>query len=304
MNSALVIPALAAVSTVSLGGALVAARALRQAPLRARIRALRGELPDPDAFVPEGTGVSDLMGGLGNWFSSGKVSHNLRTELTQAGFPGRSAAAIYLGVKALLAAIGFLASASAVVPASYRGSTKMIIIFASTAVLFFIPNVVVYARRSRRCGEIRRFLPDAIDLLEICVSAGMGMDMAWNSVADEVREVSPVLADEMALTNLEIHLGETRAVAMRSMARRTGADELSSLVAVLVQSERFGTSIIDALRTFASSMRETRSMRSQEDAEKMGIKLIFPMILFIFPAVVIVMAGPAGISLYHALAAK
>src|SRR5581483_2241142 len=105
--------------------------------------------------------------------------------------------------------------------------------------------------------------------------------------------VSPVLADEMALTNLEIHLGAARADAMRAMASRTGAEELSSLVAILVQSERFGTSIIEALRIFAMSMRENRSMHSQEEAEKMAVKLIFPMVLFIFPAMLMVLAGPA-----------
>jgi tight adherence protein C len=130
----------------------------------------------------------------------------------------------------------------------------------------------------------------------------MGMDMAWNSVSDEVRAVSPTLADEMALTNLEIHLGAPRVVAMRNMARRTGADELSSLVAVLVQSERFGTSVVDALRTYANAMRETRSMRSQEAAEKMAVKLLFPMILFIFPSVILVMIGPAGMTLYKVFA--
>jgi len=172
------------------------------------------------------------------------------------------------------------------------------------AMLFFIPNMHVSIRREGRRGIIRRHLPDAIDLLEICASAGMGLDMALNSVTEEVRSVSNILADEMALTNLEIHLGASRAVAMRHMAQRTGADELSSLVAVLVQSERFGTSISDALRTYATSLRETRSQRAQESAEKMAVKLIFPMVLFIFPAVVMVMAGPGFMMLYKALRAS
>jgi tight adherence protein C len=121
-------------------------------------------------------------------------------------------------------------------------------------------------------------------------------------VTDEVRAVSSQLADEMALTNLEMHLGASRADAIRHMATRTGAEDLSSLVAVLVQSERFGTSIGESLRVFATSLRETRSQSAQEDAEKMAVKLIFPMIVFIFPAVVMVMAGPAFMSLYRVLA--
>jgi tight adherence protein C len=180
---------------------------------------------------------------------------------------------------------------------------KLVVVMMTSLGLFFVPNIIVSSRRARRAREIRRYLADALDLLEICASAGMGIDMAWNSVADEVRSVSATLADEMALTNLEIHLGAKRADAMRHMAQRTGAEELSSLVAVLVQSEKFGTSITDALRNFATSMRETRSQRAQETAEKMAIKLIFPMIAFIFPAAVMVMAGPAFISLFGALKA-
>ena len=140
-------------------------------------------------------------------------------------------------------------------------------------------------------------LPDALDLLEICISAGMGLDTAWNAVADEVRHVCPTLADEMALANLEMHLGAPRAVALRHMAERTTCEDLSSLVAIMVQSERFGTSIASALQTFAASMRQVRSQRAEEKAEKMAVKLIVPMVAFIFPAVMIVLAGPAGITL-------
>ena len=161
------------------------------------------------------------------------------------------------------------------------------------AMLFLIPNLVVHHRRTKRRREVRAHLPDALDLLEICVSAGMGLDLAWNSVADEIRGVSPTLADEMALTNFEIHLNAPRAAAMRHMAERTRADELSSLVAVLVQSERFGTSIGEALRTFSESMRDSRSQQAEETAEKMVVKLLFPMILLIFPAIFIVICGPA-----------
>ncbi len=152
-----------------------------------------------------------------------------------------------------------------------------------------------------RREEVRRHLPDAVDLLEISVSAGMGLDMAWNMVTDEIRRVSTTLADEMALTNLEIHLGAPRAEAMRHMAQRTGAEEISSLVAVLVQTDRFGTSVAKALENFTSSMREGRSFRAQEVAEKMAVKLLFPMVIFIFPAVLVVLAGPAVIGLFKIL---
>jgi len=137
-----------------------------------------------------------------------------------------------------------------------------------------------------------------VDLLEICVSAGMGLDTAWNSVADEIRSVSSVLGDEMALTMLEMQLGAPRTGAMRNMAERTGAQELASLVALLVQSDRFGTSIAEALRTFATSMRHSRSQRAEEAAEKTAVKLLFPLVFCIFPVMLIVTVGPSSITLW------
>jgi tight adherence protein C len=153
----------------------------------------------------------------------------------------------------------------------------------------------------KRHDEIRRHLPEAVDLLEVCVSSGIGLDMAWNIVADEIQHVSTTLADAMALTNFEIHLGASRAEAMRRMATRTGVDELASLAAILIQTERFGTSIAAALRVFAESMREERTFTAQENAEKMAVKLILPMVLFIFPAVLIIVAGPAAIAIAKTL---
>src|SRR6185437_5554038 len=185
--------------------------------------------------------------------------------LAQAGYHGNNSASVYLGAKFLLFAAGMLLTLALLI--STQIHNQLLIAGVAGALLFFIPNIIVSMRRDARRSTVRRHLPDAIDLLEICASAGMGLDMAWNSVTEEVRSVSTILADEMALTNLEIHLGASRAVAMRHMARRTGADELSSLVAVLVQSERFGTSISEALRTYATSLRETRSQRAQESAE-------------------------------------
>jgi tight adherence protein C len=161
--------------------------------------------------------------------------------------------------------------------------------------MFFVPNIVLSIRREKRRKTIRRGFPDAVDLLEVCVSSGMGLDMAWNLVGREITHVHPILAEEMALTDLEVHLGEKRVVAMQHMAERTGVDEVRSLAGMLLQSERFGTSIADALRTFTVSMRETRIANAQEQAEKTAVKLIFPMAVFIFPAMFVVLAGPAAL---------
>jgi len=304
MNEHLIIPILLGFAVVALGGALLLARWARRAPLEARLQGLSGGSVVAAPSIAGGPRIADVIENIGTAISSRRTSSSLSEQLTQAGYHDPGAAAVYMGAKVMLLIVGLLISASVTLSTPMGMQTRVVLIMMTSMGLFFIPNIVVSSRRARRAREIRRYLADAIDLLEICASSGMGIDMAWNAVADEVRPVSVTLADEMALTNLEIHLGAKRADAMRHMARRTGADELSSLVAVLVQSEKFGTSITDALRNFATSMREARSQRAQETAEKMAIKLIFPMIMFIFPAAVMVMAGPAFIALFRALKAS
>lgn len=289
------IPILIFVAVMSFGGAALLARTGRPEPLAVRL----GHPPTPAGAASrskDGSGLLKLLARVGSLFSTGTPSRTLQAELAKAGFHSNNAPAIYLGGKILCLLIGATTLTVLLWPLDViPGPFKWSLIVAGSGLLFFIPNLVVRARRDRRRNEIRAHLPDAIDLLEISVSAGMGLDAAWNAVADEARAVSDTLADEMALTDLEIHLGAPRAVAMRNMAQRTGAEEIVSLVSTLVQSERLGTSISDGLRTFAESMREARSNRAEEAAEKMPVKLLFPMILLIFPAVLIVIAGPAVI---------
>lgn len=318
----LLIALLVGLTVASVGGAVLLIQAARRAPLLARLDAIETTATIIDAPVKKGVWLSTLFKRLGTFFLARKNSEGLREQLAQAGFSDKSAPAIFLGSKILLLLVGLMGG-SVVYFVATRGdvsSTPLPLVgmlvkglnnspmfrltfFAGAGVIpFFIPNFYVFMHRQKRAFEIQSHLPDAIDMLEICISAGMGMEQAWIAVSDEIRTVSPVLADEMALTELEIHLGSSRVVAMRHMAQRTGSQDLASLVAILVQSERFGTPISDALRTFAAAMRDNRSHRAQEQAEKMAVKLIFPMVLCIFPAVVIVMAGPAVMALSRALA--
>jgi tight adherence protein C len=231
----------------------------------------------------------------------GQPSAKLSQELARAGYHSPNAPYVYLGAKVLLLIGGLVGGASLLLFFEYAWTMVLPAAVVCGLLLSFLPNLALNWRRSSRRAEIRQHLPDALDLLEICVTSGMGLDTAWNAVADEVRSVSPTLADEMALTNLELHLGAPRATAMRKMADRTGAEEVSSLVAVLVQAERFGTSIRDALRTFAQTMRERRSMLAQEAAEKIAVKLLFPLVVFIFPAVLVVVAGAAVLGLFQTI---
>jgi tight adherence protein C len=246
-------------------------------------------------------GVLKVLEKLGNIASHGRASASLWEQMIQAGFLHPYAPAIYTGVKTLLFIIGFLLATILVIPSEMIFSSKMTTIFLGASASFFLPNFFLAYQMKKRHDEIYRHLPEAVDLLEICVSSGLGLDMAWNVVADEIRQVSRVLAGAMSLTNFEMHLGVTRIDAMKHMAERTGVAELKSLAAILIQTDRFGTSIAETLQIFAESIREERSFGAQETAEKMSVKMLFPMILFIFPAVLIVLMGPATISLFEAL---
>ena len=290
------IPILTFISVMSLGFTVIIARHNRNKAIRLRLGQAEGfgdEHPHPSPKL----NFTEVMRRAARVVSKNGPSSTLRTAMANAGYHNFLAAEIFIGIKIFLFLSGIIFLSFLVLPLSYSLSVRLLLILGGAAMLLFIPNVVVSNRRRNRRLEFRQMLPEAIDLLEVCVTAGMGLDMAWNAVTDEIRRVSPMLGDEMALTNLEIHLGTQRAEAMKNMAVRTNADELSSLSGILAQSEQFGTSVADALRTFASSMRETRNQQTEEVAEKMAVKLLFPMIVFIFPAILIVTVGPAGLKL-------
>jgi len=286
---------LVGLAVVCCGGALLIWRSARRERDLMRRRALQDY--DVSSAPAARRGLQRALHRLGGRVSAGRSSDAVRRELTAAGYHGATAGDVYVGTKVLLFALGLAGFGALLVPAGLGASLTLFAILLGSTALFFLPNLVVAVQRDRRRAEIRRHLPDSIDLLEICVSSGMGLDMAWNSVADEIRRVSPTFSDEMELTNLEMNLGVARHVAMRHMAERTGAEDISSLVALLIQSDRFGASIVDALRTFARTMRETRGQEAGEAAEKMSVKLLFPLVLFIFPALLIVMMGPALIEM-------
>jgi tight adherence protein C len=284
------------VTVLSIGGALLLRRAAQRGAMRAR---LHGEgRTDLSRESGARQGFLQTLGSLGQRVSSGKTSASLGEELAKAGFRDKSAPAIYLGVKVTMLVVGVAAVAILVLSSGLPMTSKIVLPLVVGGIFFFLPNLVVTWRQRRRSDEVRCCLPDAIDLLEICLSSGMSLDAAWNLVAAEIRHVGQYLADEMALVDLEIHLGASREEAMRHMAKRTDAAALSSLVAVLVQSERFGTGVAEALRSFAEALREDRAFRAEEAGEKVAVKLLFPLVLFLFPAIFIVLAGPAFLTLF------
>lgn len=293
----LLVPFLVFVAVSAIGAAVLIGRAARLQQMRLRMEEFGSIAPGAEADESQAHGFWKMFEQIGARFASKDNSDGMEQSMAQAGFFSPAAASVYMGVRMIALVVGLAVAAVFVLPTELSTPIKMTIIFGSGWVLSLIPSLYVDIKRNQRATQIRHHLPDAVDMLEICVSAGMGLDMAWNAVAEEIRRVSPILADEMALTNLEIHLGAGRADAMRHMADRTGSDDLNSLVSTLVQSERFGTAVSDALRTFAVSMREIRQTRAAESAEKMGIKMLFPMIAFILPSILIVMGGGAVIKI-------
>jgi len=291
------IPVLAFLCVMAIGASILLARKQKQMMMSVRLQ---------DSRLAEMPGKSDsmkfdflkLLAQIGNYVSHGNASRTLGEQLIRAGYTGLATPAVYTGVKILLFILGLVAMTVVVLPTKLAGTPKAVVIVFVATILFFIPNFVVVARLVKRRVEIRQHLPDAVDLLEICVSSGLGLDMAWHVVSEEIRQVSPALASAMSLTSFEINLGAGRVEALRHMSERTGVDEIGSLATILIQTERFGTSIAETLKIFANSMREERTHTAEESAEKMTVKLILPMALFIFPAVLVIVAGPAIITLF------
>lgn len=295
-NIELYISLLVFLAVLLIGGSVIVLKAQRKREIELR---MVGTLEEDPFFKkePESGGLLRFLIKVGNFTSHGKASASLWEQMIQAGFLHPFAPAVYTGIKIILFIIGFILCMVVILPTNLLLSTKLSILFVGATALFFLPNIFLYYKLRQRQQEIYRNLPEAVDLLEICVSSGLGLDMAWNIVADEIRQVSSVLAGSMSLTNFEMHLGISRINAMKHMADRTGVDELKSLAAILIQTDRFGTSIAETLKVFAQSIREERSFAAQESAEKMSVQMIIPLVLFIFPAVLITMVGPAIIAI-------
>jgi tight adherence protein C len=220
----------------------------------------------------------------------------VRLRLIQAGLRSKAAYTNYLAAKVILAVlfpIPYLAFSA------YYNLTPLAIVTAALLALagFFLPNFVVLHMISKRQQGMSRALPDAVDLMVVCVEAGLGLDMTFKRVGDELRYLNHDLSDEFHLTTLEVMAGKSREESFKHMSARTGIPEVHNLMNILSQTSRLGTSMANALRVHADAMRIKRRQLAEEQAAKSGVKLIFPLILCIFPAIIIVLAGPAAIKI-------
>lgn len=166
---------------------------------------------------------------------------------------------------------------------------------------FYAPDAWVHLAIANRQEKIREGFPDALDLMVVCVEAGMGLDQAIKRISDEMKLSNKVISDEFGLMTLEMRAGRSRKDAMRNLGTRTGVEDVKSLVTLLIQTDTFGTSIAQALRVHSDTMRTKRRQRAEEIATKLPVKLLFPLLLFIFPALFVVVIGPGAIRIYRAL---
>jgi tight adherence protein C len=231
-----------------------------------------------------------------------ELSH-LRKTFLKAGYRGEDATLFFFGIKAFLAILFFVAFflMKLYVFKTMKPFYFMFFSVLSLLIGLYLPNLWLKLKIASRKEKIQQGLPDALDLMVVCVEAGTGLDAAINRVGEEMKLSNKVLSEEFRLLNLELRAGKQRHDALRNLALRTDLEDVSSLVTLLIQTERFGTSIGQALRVHADSMRTRRYQRAEEIAQKMPVKLIFPLVLFIFPALLVVVLGPAIISIFRAL---
>jgi tight adherence protein C len=227
---------------------------------------------------------------------SAKELGKLQLRLVQAGYRGGEALPIFLGIRVGCSLAAF---AICLTPILVKPSIPMAL--AAMGLMYVIPGVVLAKKAKRRQHRIRLSLADALDLLVISVEAGLGLDQALARVAQELTLAHPDLSSELRLVNLELLAGTGRSDALRNLAERTGVDDLSSLVAMLVQTDKFGTSVANSLRVFSETLRTKRRQRAEEAAAKTGVKMVFPLVVCIFPSIWVVTIGPAAISFIEVL---
>lgn len=223
----------------------------------------------------------------------------LKEKLQHAGFRSESAPSVYLGIKFILLVIGFFGAGGSMAMVNGFDQRTGMVTVAVAGVMFYLPAVVLWFCKKSRKDNIFFGLPDALDLMVVCVEAGLGLDQAMRKVSEEMKKSYAVLAEEFALCNLQLQMGRARNDVLHELGNRTGVDDLKALAAILIQADKFGSSVAQALRVQSDSMRTRRRQLAEEKAAKTAVKLIFPLVIFIFPAIFVVLVGPAAITMIN-----
>lgn len=244
-------------------------------------------------------GLQDAFKNLGGVMEpqSELEKNSLRIKLANAGFRSENAPRIYHGIRLvclasfLLPAVFFFLLKDGFTVRSIEWTVAMAIAG------FALPPAVLWHLRTSRQKEIFLTLPDALDLLVVCVESGLGLDAALRKVTEEMKGHAKTICEEFSLANLQLQMGRPRREVLHDLGVRTGVDDVRSLAAILIQADRFGSSIAQALRVQSDSMRTRRRQLAEEKAAKTAVQLIFPLVLFIFPAIFVVLVGPAAIQI-------
>lgn len=226
----------------------------------------------------------------------------LREKLVNAGFRRESAPIVFKGLQLILTGVGFMIGG--VFGLISDGFTLGLVMKAMLGTVggFGGPIVVLSMLASDRKQKIFLGLPDALDLMVVCVEAGLGIDQALRKVADEMTKSHKEIGEEFQIANQQLQFGRTRAEVLQALGYRSGVDDLKQLASILIQADKFGSSVGTALRVQSDSMRTKRRQIAEEKAAKTAVKMIFPLVLFIFPGIFVVLVGPAGISMYRNMA--
>ena len=248
-------------------------------------------------------GLKDAFSNLGGVMDNGNESekNSLKVKLANAGFRSEQAAGVYQGIR-VVCLVAFLLPALFFFLLKDGFTVRSIQYTVLLAGLgFYIPQIGLWHLRSTRQKEIFLTLPDALDLLVVCVESGLGLDAALRKVTDEMKNHAKIICEELQLANLQLQMGRPRREVLHDLGVRTGVDDVRSLAAILIQADRFGSSIAQALRVQSDSMRTRRRQLAEEKAAKTAVQLIFPLVLFIFPAIFVVLVGPAAIQIQRNL---
>lgn len=279
----------------------------RQWELRGRLREVVGgrqpvASPDSGAWQAKMVKAFEPVAKLAAPQNEDELS-KFRQRFLHAGFRHPSAPVVFFTAKAALA-IGlpllglFLTNFSGV---KLSGQLPLLLLLILATIGYYLPNAVVAHMTEKRQRKLFEAFPDALDLMIVCVEAGLSLDMAIARAGSEMRLRSPLLSEELEFVGTELRMGASRERALRNFAARTGLDEISSFVAMMVQADRFGTSIADSLRVQADTLRTRRRQRAEETAAKLPLKLLFPLIFCIFPSLLVVLMGPAMIQIYRVM---
>ncbi|HEV7814367.1 MAG TPA: type II secretion system F family protein [Janthinobacterium sp.] len=227
----------------------------------------------------------------------------LRTRFMNAGWRNPASPPLYFAAKSVLALLfpALVAMTAASTLGMALRQVFLFLLFLSATLGYYLPNAVLSRVAARRQREIFENIPDALDLLTVCVEAGLSLERALVKVAGEIHIKSVTLAQELQLVLMEMRAGFSKEKALRNLALRSGVEDVDTLVAMLIQSERFGTSMGDSLRVHSDNLRSKRSLVAEEAAAKIALKLLFPLIVCVFPTLLLVLMGPAAIQIYRIL---